>query len=162
MKDDRMKKMEFLKRKNRRNNVIKELDFMKLPTDPLLEIEENDLFCKQVFLKLSSIRNKIILQGMNYEENINKSVQTLRNIQLTTDTLSKEGRVFFFGEQEIEAVKLNVNEVFRNLEEILKLTKFATGYADFILVADDLHFGICIERTEYHYELSIWGLPSAE
>jgi len=135
---------------------------MKLPTDPLLEIEDNDLLCKKVFSTLSESRNKIILQGKNYEENINKSLQALRNIVLTTDTLSKEGRVFFFREQEIEAVKLYVNEVFRNLEEILKLTKFSTGYGDFILVADDLHFGICIERTEYYYELSIWGLPTNE
>ncbi|WP_444543240.1 YxiF family protein [Marinithermofilum abyssi] len=25
------------------------------------------------------------------------------------------------------------------------------------MVTDDLSFGICVERTEYHYELSTWG-----
>ncbi|WP_418910359.1 YxiF family protein [Bacillus safensis] len=27
-----------------------------------------------------------------------------------------------------------------------------------MLVTEDLHFGLCIERTEYFYELSTWGL----
>nr|WP_154652026.1 hypothetical protein [Bacillus bingmayongensis] len=29
---------------------------------------------------------------------------------------------------------------------------------DFILVGDDLEIGVCIERTEYHYEFSMWGV----
>lgn len=29
---------------------------------------------------------------------------------------------------------------------------------DFILVGDDLKFGVCIEPTGYHYEFSMWGV----
>lgn len=29
---------------------------------------------------------------------------------------------------------------------------------DFILVGDDLEFDVCIERIEYHYEFSMWGV----
>ncbi|WP_420826593.1 YxiF family protein [Sporosarcina limicola] len=40
----------------------------------------------------------------------------------------------------------------------MDITKFTIGYGDFILVADDLKFGICIERTEYQYEFYSWGV----
>ena len=62
----------------------------------------------------------------------------------------------------IEAVKLNIGEVFENLEALSTISKFLTGYADFVLVGDDLEFGIVIERTEYHYEFSMWAYPQYE
>ncbi|WP_436666604.1 YxiF family protein [Priestia koreensis] len=37
----------------------------------------------------------------------------------------------------MEAVLVNVNEVFSYLNEIMELTKFLVGYGDFILVAED-------------------------
>ncbi len=55
-------------------------------------------------------------------------------------------------------LKVNVNEVFIHLNRLLEQTKFLSGYGDFILVVEDFRFGLCIERTEYFYELSIWGL----
>ncbi|TPG71557.1 hypothetical protein EEL31_12980 [Brevibacillus laterosporus] len=152
--------MNFLKRQSRRNSLIKELmNVMNLPEEPFMEMESNDLFCKEVFATLNTYKYKTILQGHDYRENISRSIEALKDIN-TIDILSKEARVFFFREQEIEAVKLYVNDVFRNLEEIVKLTKFDTGYGDFILVTDELNFGVCIERTEYNYELSVWGIPN--
>ncbi len=53
---------------------------------------------------------------------------------------------------------VNVNEVFSHLNKIIELTKFSVRYGDFILIAEDFNFGLCIERTEYFYELSVWGL----
>ncbi|VXB69986.1 conserved hypothetical protein [Bacillus sp. 349Y] len=41
----------------------------------------------------------------------------------------------------------------------MELTKFSIGYGDFILVGEDFNFGLCIERAEYFYEVSVWGLP---
>lgn len=79
---------------------------------------------------------------------------TIDNIKV----IPKKGRLLFFRENEIEAMLINVNEVFSHLDNILKLTKFSVGYGDFILVAEDLNFGLCIERTEYFYEFSVWGL----
>ncbi|WP_442852934.1 YxiF family protein [Bacillus sp. WP8] len=44
------------------------------------------------------------------------------------------------------------------LDHFLEQIKFANGYGEFILVAESFHFGLCIERTEYYYELSIWDV----
>ena len=68
--------------------------------------------------------------------------------------------LFFSKGGKIEAVKLNIGEVFENLEALSTISKFLTGYADFVLVGDDLEFGIVIERTEYHYEFSMWGVST--
>ncbi|WP_456266020.1 MULTISPECIES: YxiF family protein [unclassified Bacillus (in: firmicutes)] len=54
-------------------------------------------------------------------------------------------------------LKVNVNEVFIHLNCLLEQTKFLSGYGHFILAAEDFRFGLCNERTEYFYELIIWG-----
>lgn len=150
--------MELLKRKSRRKNLVKELNFVNLPSEPFLDAEENDLFCKKVFSLLDTKENKIKLQGNDYQENIRKSIQLLKEMIENLDVTTQEGRLLFFREDEIEAVLINVKEVFNELDQILELTKFSTGYGDFILVAEDFEFGLCVERTEYFYEVTEWGL----
>lgn len=156
--NDRTTKLELLKRISRRKNLIKELDFMNLVEEPFLNIEDNDLFCKKVFSVLKAKKNKIRLQGDNYKENIQKSIQLLNEIIDNTEITHKKGYLLFFRESEIEVVLINVNELFSNLDKVLELTWFSKGYGDFILVDGDFNFGLCIERTEYYYEFSIWGL----
>ncbi|WP_433958673.1 YxiF family protein [Cytobacillus horneckiae] len=158
LSDDRITKMELLKRKSRRKNLIKELNFMNLIEEPFLEFEDNDLFCKKVFSLLNTMKNKLQLQGDNYKENIQKSIQLLNDIIDNTELTPKKGRLLFFSENEIEAVLINVKDVFSNLDKVLELTKFSVGYGDFLLVAEDFNFGLCIERTEYSYEFTVWGL----
>lgn len=158
LSDKRKTKMELLKRKSRRKNLIKELNFMNLPEEPFLDIEDNDLFCKKVFSLLNTKKNKIQLQGDDYKENIQKSIQLLNETIDNTKVPQKKGRLLFFRENEIEAVLINVNEVFSHLDKVFELTKFSVGYGDFILVTEDFNFGLCIERTEYFYEFSVWGL----
>ena len=51
---DRKTKMELLKRKNRRKNLIKKLNFMNLTEKSFLDIEDNDLFCKKIFSLLNT------------------------------------------------------------------------------------------------------------
>ncbi|MEY9867589.1 hypothetical protein ABIE66_002968 [Peribacillus sp. B2I2] len=53
-----------------------------------------------------------------------------------------------------------MDDVISKLTDILVFTKFTTGNGDFILVDDEFKFGICIERTEYQYELFIWGMTT--
>ncbi|WP_284140766.1 hypothetical protein [Virgibacillus sp. LDC-1] len=156
--DERKTKMELLKRQSRRKNLVKEIKFMNLTEEPFLDIEDNDLFCKNVFSLLNTRENKIQLQGDSYKEHIQKSIQLLNDTIDNIEVIPKQGRLLFFRENEIEAVLVNVNEVFSHLNEIIELTKFSVGYGDFILVAEDFNFGLCIERTEYFYELSVWGL----
>ncbi|NMD72236.1 hypothetical protein HHO41_18355 [Bacillus sp. DNRA2] len=158
MSDERKTKMELLKRKNRRRNLVKEINFMNLSDEPFLDIEDNDLFCKNVFSMLNTRENKIQLQGDTYKEHIQKSIHFLNETINNIEVIPKQGRLLFFRENEIEAVLVNLNEVFSHLNEIIELTKFSVGYGDFILVAEDFNFGLCIERTEYFYELSVWGL----
>ncbi|MFP7470565.1 hypothetical protein SFC55_06100 [Niallia taxi] len=158
LSDERKTKIELLKRQSRRKNLVKEINFMNLTEEPFLDIEDNDLFCKNVFSLLNTRENKIQLQGDSYKEHIQKSIQLLNDTIDNIEVIPKQGRLLFFRENEIEAVLVNVNEVFSHLNEIIELTKFSVGYGDFILVAEDFNFGLCIERTEYFYELSVWGL----
>ncbi|WP_405096937.1 hypothetical protein [Oceanobacillus sp. FSL H7-0719] len=158
LSDERKIKMELLKRQSRRKNLVKEINFMNLTEEPFLDIEDNDLFCKNAFSLLNTKENKMQLQGDSYKERIQKSIQLLNDTIDNIEVIPKQGRLLFFRENEIEAVLVNVNEVFSHLNEIIELTKFSVGYGDFILVAEDFNFGICIERTEYFYELSVWGL----
>lgn len=131
---------------------------MNLTEEPFLDIEDNDLFCKNVFSLLNTKENKIQLQGENYKEHIQKSIQLLNDTVDNIEVIPKQGRLLVFRENEIEALLVNVTEVFSHLNEIIELTNFSVGYGDFILVAEDFNFGLCIERTEYFYELSVWGL----
>lgn len=152
--------MEIAKRKNRRSILIKELSrYVKVSLDSFIEdIEENDAFCKRVFNKLNSIQNKTIIKGNDLNENIELAKERLKRIMENTNFNGDSIRVFFYRELEIEAVKLNVNEVGTNIDKILDIISFSSGFGDFILVGENLKLGICIERTEYYYELCSWGL----
>lgn len=86
----------------------------------------------------------------------------LKEIAKTIKFPVNQGRLFFSKGGKFEAVKLNIAEVFENLEALSTISRFLTGYADFVLVGDDLEFGIVIERTEYHYEFSMGAYPQYE
>ncbi|GLI82624.1 hypothetical protein ANABIO32_03110 [Rossellomorea marisflavi] len=159
MSDERKTKMELLKRQNRRKHLVKEMNFMNLKEEPFFNIEDNDLFCKNVFSLLNTRGNKVQLQGDSYKEHIQISIQLLNDTINAIEVIPKQGRLLFFREKEIEAVLVNVNEVFNYLYKLMELTKFSIGYGDFILVGEDFNFGLCIERAEYFYEVSVWGLP---
>ncbi|MGQ7866168.1 YxiF family protein [Bacillus sp. WC2502] len=158
MNNNRNSKIETLKRKSRRKHLINELSYMTLPENAFLDIEENQLFCQKVFAFLQSREHKIQIHGEHYQEHIEKSVQMLKELVSQVKVIPAQARLMFFREREIEALEVNVNEVFFHLNRLLEQTKFLSGYGDFILVAEDFRFGLCIERTEYFYELSIWGL----
>ncbi|TYS31042.1 hypothetical protein FZC65_13975 [Bacillus pumilus] len=151
-------KIETLKRRSRRKHLMNELSYMTLLENALLDIEENQLFCQKVFTFLQSREDKIQIHGNYYREHIEKSEQVLKEMVKKVKVTPTQGRLLFFREYEIEALLVNVHEVFSHSNEILEQTKFSSGYGDFILVAEDFHFGLCIERTEYYYELSIWGV----
>ncbi|MGF9856577.1 YxiF family protein [Priestia endophytica] len=158
LSNEKTTKMELLKRKSRRKNLLQELSYITFTEEPFLDVEHNDRFCKKVFSLLNIKKNKIKLQGNDYKENIQKSIDLLNETIHTIRVIPKRGRLLFFREDEIEAVLISMNEVFSNLHMILESTKFSTGYGDFILLAEDFSFGLCIERTEYFYEFSTWGL----
>ncbi|OOR53893.1 hypothetical protein BGP34_27650 [Bacillus mycoides] len=105
--------------------------------------------------KITSIK---IFGSTDYEENGRLSITLLKETAKAIKFPVNQGRLFFSKGGKFEAVKLNIAEVFDNLEELSTISRFLTGYADFVLVGDDLEFGVCIERTEYHYEFSMWGL----
>ena len=142
MSDERKTKMELLKRKSRRKNLLKEINFMNLSEEPFLNIEDNDLFCKNVFSLLNRKENKIQLQGDSYKEHIQKSRQLLNDTIDNIEVIPKQGRLLIFRENEIEAVLVNVNEVFSHLNEMIELTKFSVRYGDFLLIAEDFNFGL--------------------
>lgn len=154
--------MEFLKRKVKRNADRKELinelsNIVTISMESFMDAESNDLFCKELYSKLEKNSDIKILGDTNYKENIKLSIKLLKETVKTIKFPVNQGRLFFSREGKIEAVKLNITEVFNNLEELSAISRFLTGYADFVLVGDDLEFGVCIEATEYHYEFSMWG-----
>lgn len=158
MNNNRNSKIETLKRKSRRKHLMNELSYMTLPENAFLDIEENQLFCQKVFTFLQSREEKVQIYGNHYREHIEKSEQMLKELVKKVKITPTQGRLLFFRDREIEAFLVNVDEVFSHLNQLLEQTKFSTGYGDFLLVAEDFRFGLCIERTEYYYELSIWGL----
>src|SRR5690625_5348979 len=103
---------------------------------------------------MNTIKNKVSIKEENYMGNIKTSIQLIEKTLRNSNLHNNSGRVLFFRDEEIEAVQLNINELYNHLNKILDITKFTIGYADFILVSDSLDFGICIERTEYQYERS--------
>lgn len=154
--------MEILKRKVKRNADRKELinelsNIVAISMESFMDAESNDLFCKELYSKLEKNSDIKILGDTNYKENIKLSIKLLKETVKTIKFPVNEGRLFFSRGGRIEAVKLNIAEVFDNLEELSTISRFLTGYADFVLVGDDLEFGVCIEITEYHYEFSMWG-----
>lgn len=152
-------KMELLKRKSRRNNLIKELEkYIKIPNDPLLEVGMNSDFCKRAFEEISLISDKHKIQGLNNKNTIELSKDYLINF-IKSISINKEfGRLLFYREREIEAVKVPINDVIDNINSILATLRFIDGYADFVLIDDNFSFGICIERTEYFHEFCFWGI----
>ncbi|WP_017352608.1 MULTISPECIES: hypothetical protein [unclassified Clostridium] len=152
-------KMELLKRKSRRNNLIKELErYVKIPSDPLLEVGVNTDFCKRVFEEINLIGDKHKIQGSNNKDTIELSKDYLIEFIKSTSINKEFARLLFYREREIEAVKVPINDVINNINSILEILRFIDGYADFILIDDNFSFGICIERTEYFYEFCSWGI----
>ncbi|HHQ8913463.1 TPA: YxiF family protein [Bacillus cereus] len=158
-------RIEILKMKAKRNGSRKELldelsNIVTVSMDSFMDPESNDLFCKDLFNTLAQTSNIKNFGNTNYEENRRLSIVLLKETAKTVKFPVDQGRLFFFKGGKFEAVKLNIAEVFENLEELSTISRFLTGYADFVLAGDDLEFGIVIERTEYHYEFSMWGVST--
>ncbi|KIL20297.1 hypothetical protein B4134_3793 [Bacillus safensis] len=123
MNNNRTSKIETLKRKSRRKHLINELSYMTLSEHPFLNTEENQLFCQKVFVFLQSREHKIQIHGEHYQEHIEKSVQMLKELVSWVKVASAQARFMCFREHEIEAVEVNVNEVFIHLNRLLEQTK---------------------------------------
>ncbi|EEM17181.1 hypothetical protein RGU76_07380 [Bacillus pseudomycoides] len=157
--------MEILKMKAKRNASRKELinelsNIITVSMDSFMDAESNDLLCKELFNKLEQNSNIKNFGSTDYKENGKLSIALLKETAKSIKFPVNQGRLFFSRGGKIEAVKLNISEVFDNLEELSTISRFLTGYADFVLVGDDLEFGVCIERTEYYYEFSMWGITT--
>lgn len=155
---NRISRIEILKRKVRRKTLINELvKHVNISEESFLEINANEDFCNKVFKKLNTLNNKFKIGGGDYKVNANLSKDYLT--KKLSQVIYKEVivKVFFYREYEIEVVSISLKEVIMQLDKILEVMKFFDGYSDFILVGEDLEFGICIERTEYFYEYSEWG-----
>lgn len=155
--------MEILKRKVKRKASRKELinelsNIVTISMESFIDAESNDLFCKELYSKLEKNSDIKIFGDTDYKENRKLSIALLKETIKSIKFPVNQGRLFFSRGGKIEAVKLNITEVFNNLEEVSAISRFLTGHADFVLVGDDLEFGVCIETTEYHYEFSMWGV----
>ena len=157
MNSENKNKINILKRKNRRNLLIKELSkHMEISLESFLDVDDNEDFCKRIFKKLETIKDKTIIQGKDFKENIYLSKKKLKDEIKNIEIKDESVRVLFFGDLEIEAVKLNIEDVIANIDKLLKFIGFLDGCGDFIMVEEYLKHGICIEITEYYYEMSIW------
>src|SRR5690625_1683554 len=92
--------MEFLKRRNRRNNLIKELsNFTSVTYESLMESDINDLFCQKVFDMLSTLTNKVSIKEENYMGNIKTSIQLIEKTLRNSNLHNNSGRVLFRSEE---------------------------------------------------------------
>lgn len=149
------------KRNASRKELINELsNIITVSMDSFMDAESNDLLCKELFNKLEQNSNIKNFGSTDYKENGKLSIALLKETAKSIKFPVNQGRLFFSRGGKIEAVKLNISEVFDNLEELSTISRFLTGYADFVFVGDDLEFGVCIERTEYYYEFSMWGITT--
>ena len=155
---ERLAKINMLQRKNRRNNLIKVLSFMHVDASCFLDSCANEVFCKTVFSVLDTKEHKIQIHGANHNECMQTSMRLIHDTLRGMGVTSTYGRLLFFRDNEIEAVRVPIDGVCRNVAALFDITKFSIGLGDFILVAEDFRFGLCIERTEYFYECSVWGL----
>ncbi|OLP65595.1 hypothetical protein BACPU_12130 [Bacillus pumilus] len=55
----------------------------------------------------------------------------------------------FLQEFKIVALLIHVKDVFSHLVKLLEQTKFTRVYGDFIFIAEDFRFGLCIVRTGF-------------
>lgn len=153
--EKRKQKIEDLKKISKRKYLIKELNgYINVSLDELLTPEETIIFRKQVYDKLDSLPQKQRIGDTDYKKNIEISIKLLNNILDSIKFKDKNVRILL----STEAVKIRVNEVFENLNIMLEKIGFLSGKGDFILVDENLDFGVCIERTEYYYELCMWGI----
>ena len=159
MNYNNISKMELLKRRNRRNNLIKELSpYVRIPDTPFFDIEVNSDFCDKAYEKVDTICDKLRIQGENYENTIELSKNYLINFINSNSFENDFARLLFFREHEIEAVKVPIKDIIDNINSILEIMHFNSGYSDFILIDENFRFGICIERTEYFHEFCSWGV----
>ena len=154
-KEKRKEKIDELIKISKRKYLIKELNkYINVSYDELLSEEENTVFRKKVFNKIYSLTEKQRIGNEDYKKNREISINLLNHIKDNINFKDKKARLLL----STECVKVNIDEVFGNLNIILEKTDFLNGRGDFILVDDDLNYGICILRTEYYYEFCMWGI----
>ena len=151
----RKEKIDALKKISQKKYLIKELNqYINVSYDELLSQEENIVFRKKVFDKINSLTEKQKVGNEDYKKNREITINLLNNIKNNSNFKDKKARLLI----STECVKVSMDEVFRNIDIILEKTDFLNGRGDFILVDDDLNYGICILRTEYYYEFCMWGI----
>jgi hypothetical protein len=153
--DSNIQRIEFLKRENRRSKINKMMD--KFSVGDFLSQKENDFFCKKIYSKLSMI-NQVEINECSLEANILKSKQIIEQVKIHDKLLEKKARFLVSTSFEVEAVSVNPVDIINNVEFASEVCGFNDGMFDFMLVAEDLSYGVCIERGEYAFYKLFWGL----
>lgn len=120
MSNARKQRIEVLRRKLWRNTQRKDLidevsKFIPISIDSFMDPEANSIFCKELFSKLDNLSDKTIFGNTNYEENRKLSLDLLAEVAKIIKFPANQGRLFFFREHGIEAINLDINELFQNL-----------------------------------------------
>lgn len=155
MSEGKSKQIEFLKRENRRKNTEKMM--AKFNESGFIPQEENDIFCKKVFLKVL-LEKQLEIKECNFEANVLKSKQILEQVDKNNKVFVRPSRLLVSNGFEVEAVSINAIEVLKDIELACEISGFNKGMFDFMLVADDLSYGVCIERGEYSFIQVFWGV----
>jgi hypothetical protein len=156
---DRQKKIEILKRKSRRSNLVTKFSkYINITNESFLAQEDNRAFCTKVRERFNSEVPLKNIGGANYQENVTLSSVALNEIIQDIGLINCKAFLFIDNEYEVEAVRVNIIDVFNNISEILEKIGFFSMCNDFMLVGDNLDFGICVIRNEYFYEVYRWGI----
>lgn len=155
MINGKLQRIEFLKRENRRKNSAKLME--KFNVGEFMPQEDNDVFCKKVFSKVL-LENQIEINESSFEANVLRSKQILKQVDINNKILLKPSRFLISNGFEVEAVNVNAVAVIKDIELACEISGFNKGVFDFMLIADNMSYGICIERGEYSFNQVFWGI----
>lgn len=116
------------------NDIYNKIDFISKDTKNLLLIKD----CDDVNLEISC------KEIMKLKEKFYKYKDFVKWI------------FFIKFKGEFYAIEINIDIIFDNIDYFFEISGFKKGYSDFLFVSEDLLYGICIERYEYHNILVRW------
>ena len=153
--EDRNNRIRELRMKLNRRIMCKELGDIidKLEDKSFISVEDTIEISKKVYEKID-----ITIEQQEIQKDINDNLIKVTVLKDKYSTILNEYGILFHKEdRECGAIKVKVEDFFKNIGYIVKFTGFEDGYRDLIFVGQDLEYGICIEEYEYYNKLISWN-----
>ncbi len=150
---DRQRKVDKLKTNVKRKEVLSILS-SRIPVtiEDFLSIEETIRVSRRAYEIIDTITNQTELVK-DYQINVNSLLHTK---EWTKGFQDKKVAILHRYDRDTGALVMTIESFWGSMDEILSFVGFKDGYRDLIAVDENLQFGLCIERHEYHNNLVVW------